>query len=48
MVQALIRRDGEMAADLMKTHVSLTREAHLRILMGGPASAKPAAGAGWK
>jgi DNA-binding GntR family transcriptional regulator len=36
MVQALMRRDGEMAADLMKTHVSLTREAHLKILMGGP------------
>jgi DNA-binding GntR family transcriptional regulator len=48
MVQALIRRDGEMAADLMKTHVSLTREAHLRILMGGPATSKPAAGAGRK
>jgi DNA-binding GntR family transcriptional regulator len=34
MVQALMRRDGEMAADLMKTHISLTREAHLKILMG--------------
>lgn len=34
MVQALLRGDRDMSGDLMKTHISLTREAHLKMLMG--------------
>lgn len=34
IVQALLRGDRDMAGDLMKTHIALTREAHLKILMG--------------
>lgn len=39
MVQALLRGDGDMASDLMRSHISLTREVHLKILMGGEYSA---------
>jgi len=33
MIQALLKGDGELAADLMRTHLSLSREAHLKLLM---------------
>lgn len=33
-IQALIRNDGEMAADLMRAHLKLSREAHLKLLLG--------------
>lgn len=42
IVRALLRGNGEMAAELMETHITLTREAHLKIFMwpmyGGPTS----------
>jgi DNA-binding GntR family transcriptional regulator len=34
IAQALLAADGDLAADLMKKHFALTKEAHLKILMG--------------
>ena len=34
IAQALLAADGELAADLMKKHFFLTKEAHLKILLG--------------
>ena len=33
IIEALLKGDGEMASDLMKTHLALSREAHLGLLL---------------
>jgi DNA-binding GntR family transcriptional regulator len=45
IIRALLRGNGEMAAELMETHITLTREAHLKILMG-PMYGGPSSGSG--
>lgn len=38
MIEALLKQDGEMAGDLMKTHLERSREAHIRLLFTAHAS----------
>ncbi len=36
LLHALLKGDGELAGDLMRTHLSLSQDAHLRLLVGSP------------
>ena len=40
IVEALLKQDGEMAGDLMKTHLERSREAHIRLLLTTPVPAE--------